>query len=312
MDRRLPLTLVISALGAAVPARPAEISAPQIDQARQFEQREVLVTPALATADFGATGASSSDDDESFGVQQLLRDAERFRAFRAFADVSAFVTNNVALAPRAPQSDAFLTATFGFEYRRPFRGVQVDAFARATTFRYDKFYPLDFTSLDFGVGLSYRLEKFGGLDVFARYGFNELISVATRDVFFKNHTITVGAQKTVPLSQAHYWYVGAAAQIGFADPRENQRSELSGFAGYHLAATRRLDADVLYRYSYFLYSETDRRDHNHTASLSLTYKFTEWFSAGASTYWGWNRSNYQAFEYDVANGGASLTLGLRF
>ena len=144
----------------------------------------------------------------------------------------------------------FCIATFGFEYRRPLpHGFQIEASLRYTAFRYNEYRQLDFNSVDAGIGLSYHADKLGGIDFFARYKFNELISAETDDVFFTNHTILLGAQKSVPFSQAHYAYFGATGQLGFADPEQSERSELSAYAGYHLQATRNLEVDLLYRYA---------------------------------------------------------------
>jgi hypothetical protein len=286
----------------------------QIEQARQFQARSAA---GEATAGMQAGPASldagSSGDTESFGIQQFLREQERLRLFRAFADVSAFVTNNVALARVDPQADSFLVAVFGLEYRRPLpRGFQFDASLRAATFRYNEFRQLDFNSVDAGAGLSYHTEKLGGLDFFARYNFNQLISAESEDTFFKNHTITLGVQKPFVFSQAHYAYLGVAGQLGFADPKEAERSEWSAYAGYHLQATRRMETDLLYRYAYYHYSEGERRDHNQTLSLSLRYRFFDWFSASASSFATWNRSELPVFDYDAANAGGGLTLSLQF
>lgn len=310
MNRRRPLVFILLTLALSLVR--AQTQEAQIEQARQFELRN-LAPASLATTSAPASGASGGGDNESFGVQQLLRDAERQRLFRAFADVSAFVTNNVALTRREPRSDAFLLATLGFEFRRPLpHGLHLDASLRVATFRYNEFYQLDFTSVDAGLGVSYHTEKLGGLDFFARYNFNELYSVASDEGFFKNHTLTLGVQKAVAFSRAHYAFVGAAGQLGFADPKIAERSELAAFAGYHLQATRHLEADLLYRYAFLFYSEGDRTDQNQTLSLGLRYRFTDWFSASASAYAGWNRSNEEVFDYNVANGGGGLTLSLQF
>ena len=152
-------------------------------------------------------------------------------------------------------------------------GFQIDASLRYTTFRYNQYRQLDFNSVDASAGVSYHAEKLGGIDMFARYGFNELIGAKTDDVFFTNHTVLLGVQKTVPFSQAHYAYIGATGQFGFADPEQSERSELSAYAGYHLRATRNLEVDLLYRYAWLRYTEGDRADHNQTlvfgASVSI-------------------------------------------
>ncbi len=285
---------------------------PRINQARQLDLQTV---PLPAAGDFAPTElpASSGDDGDSFGVQQLLRDEERLRPFRTFADVSAFVTSNVALTRVKPATDAFLLATFGFEYRRPVpRGFQIDAGLRLATFRYNEFRQLDFNSIDAGVGVSYHTSKLTGLDLFLRYNFNELLGVKSGDVFFTNHTLALGAQKTVVFSSAHYAFAGVTGQLGFSDAKSAERSEASVFAGYHVQLTRNLQSDLLYRYAGLFYTEGGRTDRNQTLSWGLRYRFTDWSNVSASGYLGRNRSNRAPFSYDVANGGGGLTFNLQF
>lgn len=302
---------ILLALAAAQAAGQTQDS--QIEQARQRDALSGgLVRPAET---FGSSVVEPTfgSDPDSFGIQQLLRDAERVRPFRAFADISAFVTSNVALTRKNPLSDSFLIATFGFEYRRPLpHGFQIETSLRFATFRYNEYRQLDFSSVDAGIGVSYHSAKLGGIDLFTRYGFNELLSAETNDVFFTNHAVLLGAQKVISFSQAHYAYVGASGHLGFADPQESERSELSAFAGYHLLATRHLEADLLYRYAYLRYAEGGRGDHNQTVSLGLRYRFTDWCIASATSYAGWNRSNQSVFDYDTANAGVGLTLSLEF
>ncbi len=309
--RILPL-IVAAAL--ALPAGWARGQQARIDSARQFDElNNTAVLPAESPAAPATLEPTSGGDDDSFGLQQFLKEKERLRPFRTFAEISAFVTNNVALTRKAPQTDQFLLAAFGFEYHRPLpNGLQLEGTLRLATFRYNEFRQLDFNSVDIGGGLTYHLQKLGGVDVFARYNFNALLGAESEDAFFKNHTITLGMQKSVPFSQAHYAFAGVSGQLGFADPKNAERDELAAYAGYHLQATRKLEVDLLYRYAHYIYTEGGRRDANQTLSLGLRYHFTEWFSAMASTYVGWNRSTLSAFDYDVANGGGGLSLMLQF
>lgn len=308
------LSLFILAVAFAVASGPAWAQQARIDLSRQFDTpADTGVVPTELTAAPAAIDTATGGDGESFGLQQFLREKERLRPFRAFAEISAFVTNNVALTSKEPLSDAFLLATLGFEYRRPLKyGLQLDSSLRVATFRYNEYRQLDFNSIDVGAGLTYRVQKLGGIDAFARYNFNALLGAESGEAFFKNHTITLGVQKAVVFSQAHYAFAGLSGQLGFADPKAAERQELAAYAGYHLQATRHLEADLLYRYAHFFYSEGERRDSNHTLSLGVRYRFTEWFSATASGYLGWNRSTLEVFDYEVANGGAGLSLSLQF
>ena len=303
--------LVVASIVAACAGAMAQ--EPRIEQARQFQSARAGAEDLSNAFAPTTLELSTGEDLESFGIQQILRDQERLRYFRILAEVSAFATDNVALSRVDERRDSFLVATTFVEYRRPIaEGLQLDAALRFSAFRYNRFSQLDFNSIDAGIGLGYHTSKLGGLDFGLRYNYNELISAPSGDSFFTNHTITGAVQKAFEFSQAHYAYVGASAQAGFADPEDAERTEFAGFAGYHLQATRSLEADLLYRYGYYLYSEGGREDHNQTLSVALRYRFAEWISVFASGFLAWNRSNQRAFDYDAANGGGGLTVSVQF
>jgi hypothetical protein len=256
---------------------------------------------------------TTGGDTESFGVQQLLRENEKQRLFRAFAQVTALVTNNVALAHVDTHSDALLLATFGLEYRRPVApGWRVEAYVQGAVFRYNEYNVLDFNSFDTGVGLVRHFDPLGGFEVFARYNFNALTDTKSADLFLHSHTLSVGAQKAIAFNSAHGVYFGVAAQTSFTDPESQERSEFPVYAGYHLQATRHLEADALYRYAFIPYNKGGRKDHNQTVSLSLRYRFNDWLSATGAGYASWNESNIEPFSYDDGKLGAGLTLDVRF
>ena len=301
----LSISLLLMGRSAAQEAR--------IERARQFQALETvpdsLPAPTIETIDLGTLDAGR--DTESFGVQQLLKDQERLRYWRFTPEVSAFATNNVGLTRTAEEGDSFLLANLPVEYRRPVGDRwTLMADARFSAFRYNRFSVLDFNSLDVGVGVNYHSDWLGGSDWFARYNFNALFAANNGDTFFKNHTILLGVQKAFQFSQAHYAYLGVTGQLGFADPVISQRSEVVAFAGYHLQATRNLEVDLLYRSAGYFYSEIDRREWNQTVSFGARYRFTERFSAFASSYAVWNRSSAPVFDYDAANLGGGLTFAL--
>ena len=307
---RLTLGIALLLLSPAI-TRPQEA---RIEQARQFEPVGTAANRAGRTPlPVSARPVENVEDTENFGVQQLLREEAEPRPFQAFAEVAAFVTNNVALTPRDTLADAFLVATFGMSYKRPLtRGLAFDAGAQVSTFRYDDFPQLSFQSIDAGLGLTYHAEPLGGVDFFARYNYNELIGDESGEAFFHNHTLALGLQKSVVISPAHSVFAGVSGLLGFADPKSAERSEIAAYAGYHVNVTRKLDGGLLFCSALYLYTEDHRRDWNQTLSLGLRYRVTEWFSASVSSYFGWNRSNRSAFEYDVVNGGGAVTLSVQF
>lgn len=309
MARAIPL-ITLTLLAALTPARAVE---PRVEQVRQFETTSPVAPQAVrgeqASFDFGST----TSDDASFGVQQLLKQQERVKPFTAFAEISGFVTSNVALTRRDEIQDSFLVATFGLQYRTMLTSaLQLEATVRGGIFRYNRVSALNFVSVDAGVGLTYHAEKLGGLDFFGRYNFADFINDRNGDSFFQNHSLTLGAQKTIPLSKAHNLYAGASVQGALSDPASEQRNEYVAFAGYHAQLTQALEADLLYRYGYYDYTKGPRGDHNHSVTLSVRYAIGEWGSAFASAFAARNRSNIDVFDYDVGNIGAGGGLSLRF
>lgn len=290
----------------------------QVERVRQLDLnrdvREVQtarvgpVAPTFSQTDGG-------DDLESFGIQQMLVSGPaRMRNFRVFGEMSAFATNNVGLSRRDPSSDSFFVGNFGIEYRRPLkrRGFEVDATFQVAMFRYNQFRQLNFNSFDVGTGITYHSEKLKGVDFAARYNFNALTGVSSGDAFFESHTITLGAEKVFQFGSTRYAVLGLSGRISFAAPRSNERQEISAYAGYHFEPTSRMDVDLGYRYGRFLYTDGGRKDHNQTISLGLRYRLTDWFSASASSFYVWDRSNQDVFSYNAGTVGGALMFMMRF
>jgi hypothetical protein len=295
-----------------VTSKAAEPVASRIEQARQFRateaQRDVASRTARATA-----GNETGVQDESFGVQQILKPQEKLRPFEVFADVSGLYTNNVALTHRGGVSDAFLVATFGLSYERALtRELKAEITLGGGVYRYDKFSELDFESVDATARFTYELTSLADIELFAQYNFSDLISGSSGDEFFQGHTGTIGAQKTFALSRAHGIVTGVSAAFGKTDPSLAERDEYSVEAGYRLQATRHLLSDVTYRYSYHVYSEGGRRDHNNTVSLTLRYDLTSWLDIYGTAYFSSNSSNERDFSYDVFNSGGGLSASVKF
>ena len=288
---------------------------PQIEQSRQFAR------PAEAPGIGGqhdATAAGSfggeSISDDAFGAQVILKRQDRPRPFNAFAEIGAFLTNNVALTKEEPLRDGFIVATTGASFTQRFAyNLHFDGSARASAYRHDKFPELDFQSTDLSAGVVWTPPQLGGAELLLRYTFTDLTTAERVREFYKNHAILLGVQKVVPFSRAQAVYFGAGAQWSFADPKPAGRDEYGAYAGYRAQLTRHIDADLFYRYSFYVYRFGEgRKDHNHTVSLTLHYSPTEWLSLSAVGFLGANRSNRAAFEYDVANVGVGLQASLRF
>ncbi len=287
----------------------------QREYTRQFQSGPGTVdlqgqrnAPSVSNFDGTAT------EDDSFGEQIILKRLDKPRSFTGSAEIGAFVTNNVALAKRDAQEDRFLVATTAASYTHRFTDTfRFNAGAQGSLYRYNEFRELDFQSTDLWMGVTWAAPVLRGLDVSARYTFSDLTTAERTREFYKNHAILLGVQKVVPFSRAQSVYFGASAQWSFADPKQAGRDEYVGYAGYHAQLTRRIDADLFYRYGHYVYRYgSGRHDENQTVSMSLHYRPTDWLNFSASTFFGVNRSNRTAFEYDVLNGGVGVQCSLQF
>jgi len=287
----------------------------QIDQSRQFSSPLGLnVQPQRGVTDIAAFGSTAAPDD-AFGAQVILKEQSRAKPFSAFAEIAGFLTNNVALVSRGEQDDKFLVASAGaaFSHRLGYN-LRFDTGARVSIFRYSEFNALDFQSVDLSAGITWTPPQLKGTEVVARYTFTDLTTADGGDEFYKNHAVLLGLQKVYPLARAHAIYGGVSAQWSFADPEEAGRDEYSAFLGYRVQLTRKVEADLFYRYGYFDYreSELDRRDHHQALSFTVRYAPAEWVALSASSFAGFNRSNEEAFDYEVLNAGLGLQVSIRF
>jgi hypothetical protein len=251
--------------------------------------------------------------DDSFGVQQILKRQERPKYFRAYADLSGTVTDNVALTRLDPRHDTLLVATFGLEVQRPLtRSLAVAGLVRAAYFRYNRERALDFDSYDVGAALVCRPPPLPGAEFSARYNFQELRSDKADRTFFQNHTLTLAGQKVWPLGRAAAVYAGASVLWGWADPESAARRELTAYAGAHAQLSRSLGLELLYRHGWWRYRVGDRHDRNQTLSLALRWRVTDWAELYALGFSTWNHSNLAVFAYEASSLGGGLGCQVRF
>ncbi len=288
---------------------------PQVEQSRQLSSRpETIDLQGQRNAPQSAVLGGPATADDAFGTQVFLKRQERPQPFSAFAEIGAFVTNNVALARRDEIEDRFLVGTTGVAFSQRFAfNLRFDASARASAYRYDKFSELDFQSIDLSAGVAWTPPQLRGAEVLLRYTHTSLTTAEDTTEFYSNHAILLGVQKVVPFGRAQAVYFGASAQWSFADPEPAGRDEYVAYAGYRAQLTRSIDADLFYRYGRYVYREGEgRQDNNQTLSLALHYTPRPWLSFSATGFYGVNRSNRRAFDYDVGNVGVGLQVSLRF
>ncbi len=199
MDSRYFLPAFAAGLCCLASAR-AQEPQQRIEQARQFDLQTPSPQSPATSHEPAVNTAQNLNDDESFGVQQILKRQEQPKPFRLFGEATGFYTSNAALTRTHPVSDAFLVATFGAEYRRalPYN-LQFESTVKISTYRYDQYQQLSFNSIDAGAGLTYRATPLWNIDLSARYNFTDLFGDQSGESFFTNHTITLGAQKVYSL-----------------------------------------------------------------------------------------------------------------
>jgi hypothetical protein len=199
------------------------------------------------------------------------------------------------------------------EFRRPLAaGLQVEASLQYSLFRYDRYRPLNFNSLDAEVGLLYHVDRLGGLDLFLRYDYTALTAPSDASPFLQSHTGILGVQKSIAFNPASGMFFGLSAQTSSTDPKTEERSEFAAFGGLQVQATRHLQADLTYRWALIPYTASGRTDENQILSFGLHYRFNEWISAYTNVYADWNWSNRAVFQYSDVKGGGGLGLEWKF
>lgn len=256
--------------------------------------------------------ALTTPGDLDLGIQVILKRREAWQPFRFFADASGFYTNNVGLTKTGTQGDSYFFGDVGFTYERKLTDeLRFETTVRQGFFRYNQFTSLDFEDMNAGTGLSYEWKKLWNLTFFGRYNFERMTQQDISRDFFREHTLTLGAQKTFLFAHNNYAYAGYSSIFGFAAPTLAERDEHGIFAGGHYNFTRKFSGELYYRVAAFDYS-SGRTDLNQTVVATLVYIFNDYARLTASASFTSNRSNHSVFDYNAVNTGGGLALQLRF
>ena len=288
-------------------------SPPQVDQSQLFNPppgEQTGPSENRPMGDFTTTGlAPSSPGDNDLGEQVILKRQTKNTPFIFTLGTSINYTSNIALVDRGARGDAFFLAQMALTYQYKIRdNLILDAGVSEGIFRYDKYTAFNFNSFNIGAGATYL---FKGLAFSLRYNYNQLTNNDFYP-FFRQNSITIGAQKTISINSAVFTYFGATARINFNSPVITQRDEYNLFLGARAALTRSLTLDAFYRGGWFNYNEVNRNDFNQTFAASLRYSPRPWVALTASTSFGWNISSQSFFSYRVGNAGLDLGLVLKF
>ena len=286
---------------------------PQVDQSQLFNPppgEQTGPSDNRPVSDFTTTGvAPSSPGDHDLGEQVILKRQTKNTPFIFTLDTSINYTSNIALVNRGAQGDSFFLAQAALTYQYKFRdNIILDAGVSEGIFRYNKFTAFDFNAFNIGAGGTYI---FKGVAFSLRYNYNQL-SNSDFHSFFRQNSITLGAQKTISLNSAVFTYFGGTARLNFNSPVITQRDEYNLYFGTRAALTRAFTLDAFYRGGFFYYTNVNRNDFNQTFAASLRYSPRPWFAATASASFGWNISSVNVFSYRVGNAGLDLGLMLKF
>lgn len=282
------------------------------DQARRFEASEPGVGPQFRTRATDVAPIPSTPGDDDLGEQWILKEKEKYEAFRIFGDTTLLYTSNAALSRTNELSDALFVGQVGASWVPKITDrLQAEVTVRQSFFRYGEFDVLDFNSLNAGAGMTYVMPRLWDIAVFARYNYNWLTDTDGNEIFH-NNTLTIGLQKAFVLTRSHYFYVGYFSEFGWADPEVAERDEHTLYGGYHLDITRSLAADIGGTAAIYDYSEVDRTDLNLGLNFSLRWEIVKNVSLVGSASFATNISDRSVFDYDVLNAGGGLAVSFKF
>lgn len=290
----------------------AQENHPAIDRARLFQSTPGTTPIAVDANGTALADTDSASDDNSFGDQAILKNKVKVPTFFLAADTSLFYTNNAALTRRDETGDAFFVTSAAANWTPHIApGLEAQIGAHAAIFRYDRISALDFQDLGAGAGLTWTPPNFGGVALFARYDFTELLNRHSNEIL-SDHEFSLGAQKAIPISRAQSFFTGLVASAGLSDPHSAQRDQIGAFVGYHCVLTRALEADLSYRAAFYRYNHDGRADLNQAIAATLRYHVNEWFEVDGFLTYADNRSNTSVFDYAAFTGGGGVALRLRY
>src|SRR5438045_5218176 len=127
---------------------------PAIEQSRLYPRTIPPNSGSLSAEGMSVPqGEGIAPEDESFGVQQILKTQEKIPEFLISAGTSVYFTSNVALTHTDQQSDEFFVGEAGFSWTpRINRQLQFQLGGALGLFRYEQS-ALDFESLGAGTGI---------------------------------------------------------------------------------------------------------------------------------------------------------------
>ena len=256
--------------------------------------------------------ATSTPGNLDLGIQAILKRKEAEQPYRFFADVADFYTNNVASVSTGKQSDAFVFMDLGFTYNPKLnKEWSLETTIRQGFFEYNHFTTLDFQDFNLGGGLTYQSQKIWNIAFFSRYNFERFTKGNLSQDFFRNNTLTVGAQKTFVFDSNKYLYVGYSSVFGWAVPYDSERDEHGIYGGVHYNFTPKVYCEIYDRADCFAYN-IGRTDFNNTVVATVGYVFNDHARITASFTYVTDRSNQSVYDYGALTTGGGVALQLKF
>ncbi len=278
-------------------------------------QQPTAANPSGENASSDEDQIAASPNDPDLGEQAILKRSDRYQPFTFFASAPISYTSNVALSHTNEEGDFLFTPAVGFSYVPLLtRNLYANFTVGQQFFYYDRFNELDFGSFDALAGLTYSVPRMHNLILRAAYAFNRLTDDSDLgDEFFSSHSLNLGAEVPFRLGRAQQLSLGVDLSFNVhSDPEGPGRHEYSAFAAYSLAVSRSFSLNGVARLAVRDYVESDRTDVSGIFAVSANYRITKWLTATASANYATNNSNREVFDYHVANGGAALSLAIKF
>ena len=261
------------------------------------------------------SAAPVTEADYTAGDIVLLQPAQGDTWLQATSDSDFHYTSNELLLPDSnllPASDDGVFAeTFGVAVTPPsINQLGSSLFAREQYIRYASQQQNDFDVSTVGFQLRRPV-----LDGFQAYGGTEqqwYRQIGNNNDFFRMYDTQAGIWRPSQICDNLSFDSGYQFDWRAAMPKDYSRIDNTLFVGLGTEILPRLNAALQYRLSLRDYLNNNRCDLNQLATLRLTYELATFAAVSAYASYGHNNSNHAVNDFDVFDGGAGLTLTVKF
>ncbi|MFV1993918.1 MAG: hypothetical protein ACC661_00665 [Verrucomicrobiales bacterium] len=303
---RFPLYAMMAAL--LLPSFALETARGQVPAIPTVDRDFSRIQNAIATLEPSEdthlpTYAPAAEGDDDLGVQMLMREAERYRAWRISASAALYWTDNASLTDLVELEDTYLNAFATVNFLPRINGnLYGEFFANYQIYRYQENGRLDFDDLEAGAGLVNVFRNRGDLSIFGRYNYERILEATDYTEIFVNHSFLLGAYRPFTLGQRQFAYLRMAADLSLGTaPNLLRRHEYSALAGYRYTPIDKLAVNVYYRVRLLDYRKLGGTDWNHQLGGGISYQFLKNFRFGINGYWTMNDSSRRFGDYSAAN-----------